>query len=39
MFEFWNQNAWATEKIILKWYKEVWAKYLESPESLCEGFA
>ena len=33
-----NINTWPTEKIILKWYKNVWCKYLESTESLCEGY-
>ena len=33
-----NLNAWSTEKIILRWYKNIWRKYLESSESLCEGF-
>ena len=33
-----NINAWSTEKIILKWYKHVWREYLESAESLCEGY-
>ena len=33
-----NINDWSTEKIILRWYKNVWRKYLESAESLCEGF-
>ena len=28
----------STEKIILRWYKNIWRKYLESSESLCEGF-
>ena len=25
-------------KIILRWYKNIWRNYLESLESLCEGF-
>ena len=33
-----NINEWSTEKIILRLYKTVCLKYLESPESLCEGF-
>ena len=33
-----NINVWSTEKIILRWYKNIWLKYLESSESLCEGF-
>ena len=33
-----NINSWSTEKIILRWYKNIWCKYLESSESLCEGF-
>ena len=33
-----NINAWSTEKIILKWYKNVWREYLEFSGTLCEGY-
>ena len=32
-----NQNAWATDTIIKKWFYNIWIKYIKNPENLCDN--